>query len=161
MTKIHGITSGNCVLDPNVFWGYWFFIMTPSRKIYLTDRDMDRLQKMIAIHGRDPKVLELQDELNRATVVPEELIPPNVVTMNSRVRFEDIDAGKKMDVTLVYPKDATPGSDRISIMSPEGMAMLGLSVGQTIEWPLPEGKVKRLKVLSVLYQPEASGDWDL
>jgi len=135
--------------------------MNTKRKIYLTDQDMDKLQKMIAIHGRKPNVLALQDELNSATVVAQELIPPNVVTMNSKVLFESIETGEKVEFTLVYPKDATQGSNRVSIMSPEGMALIGLSVGETVEWPLPGGKLRRLKILSVLYQPEASGDWDL
>ena len=135
--------------------------MADPRKIYVTDQDLARLQELAEGLGRRPEAETLQEELGRAVVVPQELIPPDVVTMNSRVRFEDLDSGKEMEVTLVYPRRANLDEGRLSVMAPVGMALIGLSVGQHIEWPLPRGGVKRLKILPVLYQPEASGDWDL
>ena len=135
--------------------------MADSRKIYLTDKDLVRLQELVAHFYRNPDIEALEEELSRAVVVPQELIPPDVVTMNSTVRFQDMATGKEMEVTLVYPDKANVDKGRISVMAPVGMALIGLSVGQTIEWPLPKGGVKKLKILFIVYQPEASGDWDL
>ncbi|HPQ81208.1 MAG TPA: nucleoside diphosphate kinase regulator [bacterium] len=135
--------------------------MADSRKIYLTDQDLNRLQELVALSHGNSDVEALEDELNRAIVVTQEMIPPDVVTMNSTVRFRDMTSSKEMEVTLVYPKDSDMGKGRLSVMAPVGMALIGLSVGQSVEWPLPQGGVKRLKILSILYQPEASGDWNL
>ena len=135
--------------------------MADKRKIYLTDQDLNRLQELIAHFHKKPEVEALEEELNRAVVVPQEMIPPDVVTMNSKVCFQDMGSGKEMEVTLVYPNKANVEKGRISVMAPVGMALIGLSVGQTIDWPLPQGGMKRLKILSILYQPEAAGDWHL
>ncbi len=135
--------------------------MADDRKIYLTDQDLHRLQGLID-PARPTKEMEaLQDELDQAIVVPQEMIPPNVVTMNSVVRFKDLDRGQEMEVTLVYPQSAKIEQGRLSILAPVGVALIGLTVGDTIEWPVPAGGTKRLKILNILYQPEASGDWHL
>ena len=62
------------------------------------------------------------------------------------------------ELTLVYPDQADLSAGRISIMAPVGMALLGLRVGQTIEWPGPQGKPLTLKVTELDYQPEAAGE---
>ncbi len=83
-----------------------------------------------------------------------------VVTMNSIVTFEDIASGYKRTVRLVYPEHADSSWDRVSILSPLGSALLGLRVGQEFDWILPQGK-RRVRILEVPYQPEASGDFSL
>jgi regulator of nucleoside diphosphate kinase len=80
--------------------------------------------------------------------------------MNSRVRFEDLDSGEQLEVTLVYPRDADVDQSKVSVLAPVGSALLGLSVGQSISWPLPGGKSRHLRVVGVTYQPEAAGDMD-
>jgi regulator of nucleoside diphosphate kinase len=60
-------------------------------------------------------------------------------------------------VTLVYPRDADPHSNKVSILAPVGAALIGLSVGETIDWPMPNGRRKRLRLEAILYQPEAHG----
>ena len=79
--------------------------------------------------------------------------------MNSRVRFGDADTGEEFEASLVYPADANVDQWRISVLAPIGAALLGLSIGQFIDWPMPGGAVKRLRVISVLYQPEAAGEF--
>src|SRR5690606_17221906 len=104
---------------------------------------------------------ELEQELARAEVVPSEEISPDIVTMNSRARFVDEDEREELEMTLVYPRDADIEQGRISVLAPVGAALLGLSVGQEIEWPLPRGGTKRLRVSAIVYQPEAAGDLHL
>lgn len=96
-----------------------------------------------------------------ATVVDSEDVPHDVVTMNSRVSFMELDTESESEVTLVYPSDADVNRNRISILAPVGAALLGLSVGDEIKWPLPSGKVRAYKIISVLFQPEAAGQYDL
>jgi len=81
---------------------------TQPETIFVTETDHRRLLELLNAHAgrRDADVLDqLEDELGRAVVVPSEQIPPNVVTMNSRIVFED-DKGQRREVSLVFPRDA-------------------------------------------------------
>jgi regulator of nucleoside diphosphate kinase len=57
----------------------------------------------------------------------------------------------------VYPREARDGTGCVSVLAPIGAALLGLQVGQAIDWPLPGGRTKRLRIVEVPYQPEAAG----
>lgn len=92
---------------------------------------------------------QLEEELERAQVVPENSIGDNVVRMNSEVTFEDLGTGQIQTVQLVYPHDANVDESKISVFAPIGAALIGLQVGQTIDWPLKNNKVKKLKVVAV------------
>lgn len=81
--------------------------------------------------------------------------------MNSQVRYLNVQDDKESVVTLVYPKDANSSEGKISILAPLGSALIGLKVGQEINWMFPDGKTRTLKILEVVYQPEAQGDWHL
>ena len=83
-------------------------------------------------------------------------VPAGVVTMNSRVHCREESSGKDYHLTLVFPEDAG-GEGKVSILAPVGSALLGLSVGQQIDWPGPAGKPLKLTLLAVEYQPEAAG----
>jgi regulator of nucleoside diphosphate kinase len=133
-----------------------------DNEILLTSIDAERLGRTIAASAQQAATASLlKEEIARARIVPQSAIPPDVVTMNSRVLVRDVDTGKTSELTLVYPRDADVDHGRVSVLAPLGSAMLGLSVGQTIEWPLPGGRTKRVAVLQIRYQPEAAGDLDL
>jgi regulator of nucleoside diphosphate kinase len=138
--------------------------MDDARTIFLSRSDVERLTRLIELHGagRDAAAwAALEEEISGARVVEPAAVPPDVVTMNSRVSFDDVDTEERLEVTLVYPQDADVERDRVSVLAPVGSALLGLSVGQTIEWPVPGGKNRRLRVVAVTYQPEAAGRFDL
>lgn len=88
----------------------------------------------------------LADELSRATVVPEERMPDNVVRMHSRVTYLDEGSGRRREVELVYPDEADLTSGKVSVLAPVGAALLGLAEGQSIEWRFPRGELRRLRV---------------
>ena len=141
------------------------WIMSTKPSLILTRLDVQRLERLIESLDEktqdSPGVLALQDELDRAEqVVGHEEVPAGVVTMNSRVHCRDEVSGKDYHLTLVYPKDAG-AEGTVSILAPMGSALLGLSVGEQIDWPVPGGKTLKLKLLEVEYQPEAAGDFDL
>lgn len=136
-----------------------------SKPIQITQFDLERLQKLLQeakyTKYRKSEYLEkLQMELDRAEVVLPQDIPGDTITMNSRVRLVDLDTGEEEIYTLVFPDHADLGQGKISILAPIGTAMLGYEVGDTFEWEVPAGK-RRLQVKEILYQPEASGDFDL
>ncbi|MGE0127047.1 MAG: nucleoside diphosphate kinase regulator [Blastocatellales bacterium] len=136
-----------------------------ERTIYVTDFDEKRLERLLAgtrlWNRRDRKYLDkLEEELERASVVPSKEIPDDVLTMNSQARIKDLDSDKEMVFTLVFPADADYEGGKVSILAPIGTALLGYRAGDTIEWQVPGG-VRRLKIEQILYQPEAAGDYHL
>lgn len=129
--------------------------------IYLTQDDLDRLFSLLETRARAEgreRFRRLEEELTRAVVVPREEIPKDIVTMNSRVLFEDETTGEQREVTLVYPWDADIAAGKISILVPVGTALLGLRVGQSIDWELPNGEKRRYRVITLPYQPEMAGE---
>lgn len=131
-----------------------------STKLIITEQDYERLSLLIQ-HIESDSSLKLGEELSRAEVVSQTKIPHDIVTMNSTIIFMDENTMKSSEVTLVYPKDADVTKNRVSILAPVGTALLGLQVGQSIDWPMPGGKVRVLKVEKIIYQPESVGHWDL
>jgi regulator of nucleoside diphosphate kinase len=78
--------------------------------------------------------------------------------MNSRVIFENETTRERREVTLVYPGSADIDSGKISVLVPVGTALLGLRVGQSIDWELPGGEMQRFRIVQVPFQPEAAGE---
>ena len=132
--------------------------MSHPPRIVLSRFDQERLEKLLTKVGARPDLDALRAEIDRAEVVEPEEIPPNRVTMNSRVRFVVEESKDEREIALVFPGHANVEENRISVLAPVGSALLGLSVGDTIEWPLPNARSRRLRVVAVTYQPEAAGD---
>ncbi|WNG57680.1 nucleoside diphosphate kinase regulator [Archangium gephyra] len=135
-----------------------------ERRIIVTETDLERLQRVIeqSSGGRNATLAEMLDlELARAEVTSSQKIPPDVVTMNSTVVFEDEESGARREVTLCYPWDARSDEGRVSVLAPVGSALIGLSVGQSIDWPMPGGRTRTLRIVAVPYQPEAAGHFHL
>jgi len=129
--------------------------------IRVTDTDLGRLEEQLSHLPPSRNLALLEDELARARVVGSTDVPADVVTMNSRVRFRDVRSGNEREVTLVYPNAASFEHGRVSVLAPIGAALLGLAVGDDIDWPMPSGESRRLRVLAVPFQPEAAGRFDL
>lgn len=120
-------------------------------KIKVTAEDHVRLTGLAsAAMDRMPEVASyLADELDRAQVVRSGKPASGFVRMGCEVEFRDDTMGKVQAVTLVYPGEADIGQGRISVLTPVGAALLGLSAGQSIDWATRTGAVKRLTVLDV------------
>ncbi|MBX2993387.1 MAG: nucleoside diphosphate kinase regulator [Bdellovibrionaceae bacterium] len=119
-----------------------------SPTLFMTQSDVQKISSLLP--AASPEIRELlTEEIARAEVVPEDQLPPGVATMNSEIRFVDLDTHQERTVTLVYPADASAQLGRISIFAPIGAALIGLSEGQSIDWPLESGVTKHLRVLSV------------
>ena len=127
-----------------------------SNEIIITDVDLQRLLHVLDLHDT-PASDALATELHRAVVVTRANVPADVITMNSEVTYEDCVTAQRRTVRVVYPKDADATNGRVSVLAPIGSALLGLRIGQEIEWQVPTG-TKRIRVVDVRYQPEAAGD---
>jgi regulator of nucleoside diphosphate kinase len=131
--------------------------------VFLTEKDYERLHLLVqAQRSVAPAAMVegLCKELRTATLLPAEQVPVDVVTMNSEVRLREKNSGTVMDLTLVYPKNADVTTRKISVLAPVGFAILGRQVGQEVECPAPRGTL-RYQIEQVIYQPEASGDFNL
>jgi len=136
-----------------------------ARNIIVSSLDHSRLHDLLITANQfapsKSAILEvLERELSLAKIVPPEEIPPYVVTMNTCVRLIETSTGEEMKYSLVYPADANPHKGKLSILSDLGVAIIGFSVGDTIEWDSPEG-VQRLRIDMIYFQPEATKDYDL
>lgn len=133
--------------------------------IYITNMDLKRLKTLIEdAMEKEPSAKEylrrLDDELNQAEICEQQDIPKDAITMNSKVRLRDLTSNEDLIYTLVYPGHSNLELGRISVLAPIGTAMIGCRVWDTIEWPVPGG-LRRLQVEEIVYQPEASGDFQL
>jgi regulator of nucleoside diphosphate kinase len=90
----------------------------------------------------------LLSELERADVLPETAMPADVVHIGSIIEFE-VDDGRRLKVQLVLPENADINAGRISILTPVGTALIGLSPSQAMEWSGNDGKERVLTVLAV------------
>jgi regulator of nucleoside diphosphate kinase len=116
--------------------------------------DADLHQRLIAVAERAqahlPKLAtQLLEEIERADLRPSTEMPPDVVTIGSEVTFKDSDRGLTQTVKIVFPSEANIDERRISILTPIGAALLGLSVGQRIDWEMADGRITHLAVVDV------------
>lgn len=129
--------------------------------IVVSSLDADRLDALLEglPEAQFPGKKELDAELSRATIVEPQEVPPNVISMNSTVRFVVESTGETFNLTLVYPKNMDSSGSKISILAPVGSALLGLAQGEKIAWPKPGGGQLNVRIEEVLYQPERAGDY--
>jgi regulator of nucleoside diphosphate kinase len=136
-----------------------------SRAIFITRTDQERLEKLIQTEeefapGSKTHLEELKSELKRAVIIEPQDIPSDVITMRSQVLLKDLSSGEEMICTLVYPDEADMLERKISVLAPIGMAILGYRESDKVEWEIPGG-IALLTVEKILFQPEASGNFDL
>ncbi|MBS1204532.1 MAG: nucleoside diphosphate kinase regulator [Proteobacteria bacterium] len=131
--------------------------------IMINELDAERLDRLLEQpdYASLPVADALNNELDRAQMCAPGAMPPNVVTMNSTVKFRELKSGEERVRTLVYPAQMTDSATQLSVLAPVGAALLGLRVGDSIHWQLPGGTTTDLEVLELLYQPEAAGDFRL
>jgi regulator of nucleoside diphosphate kinase len=112
--------------------------------------DHDRLLALAdqSLAGKEATLAEqLEAELERAILVDEP--PKDAVGMNDRVTYEEETSGTRREVTLAWPGQADARAARISVLTPIGVALIGLSVGSHFDQRLPDGRIARLRVVAV------------
>lgn len=121
----------------------------------LTELDFARLSKLPG-RGLPPSLAQL---LASAEVTGSRTVPSDVVTMYSRVELVDVHTHRRQTLTVCYPGDAEPTAGFISVLSPVGCSLLGLKVGDVAKWLTPHGDKCASQVAAILFQPEATGDY--
>jgi regulator of nucleoside diphosphate kinase len=123
--------------------------LTPPLRIEAGD-----FEKLARIsRAANSKVSEVADylarELERAHVVPTGSLGESIVRMGSTVEFREESTGRVHDVALVFPPEADIERRRISVLTPIGAALIGLTTGQRITFRSPDGARRELTVLHV------------
>ena len=128
----------------------------PPPTLIVSSRDFDRLEQLLdaPVRAGQPAAVALMEELRRADVLNEDEMPDTVVTMGSVVQCVDETSAQQHTLTLVYPHEANADEGRISILTPVGSALLGLSLGQVIDWAVPGSPHLRLRVTAIQRRPQ-------
>jgi len=140
--------------------------MIQQATIYITKTDRERLGNLIElVRNQNDRanlsyVSRLEDEFEYAEVVASEDIPPDVVTMRSKVKLKDLDTEEESVYSIVFPNEADFDEGKISILAPLATALLGYRRGDTVEFDAPS-RLRRLEILEILYQPESAGEYNL
>ncbi len=108
---------------------------------------------------RNPVLADrLLDEISRARVVAPAKMPKDVVTIGSTVTYRDETTGLEKSVTLVFPEDADIAKQRISLMTPIGVALLGLTEGASFYWDTRDNQRRTLCVIRVEQASDSDDD---
>jgi regulator of nucleoside diphosphate kinase len=106
------------------------------------------LIKNLPPHQRTKEILPLHEELDKATIVEDSILEEDIIRINSDVEVEEKISGKKFRFTLVIPTKADIRTNKISVLAPMGIALIGFREGNEIEWNMPSG-VKHLRIIRV------------
>lgn len=130
--------------------------------IYITRDDNTKLRLLLAtaLYSNASSALrKLRDELDRAAVIDSSALPAEVVTMDSTVKFEDLETSEIDEYTITFPDRADVKRKRVSILAPIGTALLGCRVGDVVKWSTPGG-IRQLKVRRVTAPDSATAAVD-
>jgi len=119
--------------------------------IYITRDDNSKLRLLLAgalYSNANRALLSLRNELDRALIIDPAAFPAGVVTMESRVEFEDLATSEIEDYTITFPDRANVDEKRISILTPIGTALIGCREGDIVRWATPGG-IRELKIRRV------------
>lgn len=121
----------------------------PLPEIVIRAADEERLAELanVLLDTRPELGEDLLTELARARLATDEAQTANTVQMGSTVTYEA--EGRTRQVTLVYPAEANIDAGCISVATPIGTALLGLTVDQSIEWTSRDGRRHQLTILAV------------
>ena len=115
--------------------------------IIVSDVDIYRLRGLLGAGSE-----ELHAELEQAIVMPVGELPRSVVTMGSKVQARDLRTGRIEGFQLVFPREADPAAHRVSVLAPMGLALLGNSECETVDWRTPGG-ARSLRIERVMQAP--------
>jgi regulator of nucleoside diphosphate kinase len=124
-------------------------------EIVLTATDLSRLDLLTGYVTayRTPVKETLARELRRARIVAAHDLPKSTVTMHSTLRYRDEETGAIRTATLVYPGEEDRAEGKMSVLTPIGCALIGLSAGQCISYEDADGRIKAVAVVEVLAHP--------
>jgi len=124
---------------------------TSHPPVIIASETLERLERLAeAAMARDPDLADrLLTELSRAKVLPLERLPEDVAAIGSSVTFRDETMGRDQTVVLTWPEDADIAQGRASVLTPIGVALIGLKAGAQFSWDTRAGETREMTILSV------------
>lgn len=130
------------------------------RNIFITEYDSEVMNEYFSRYdsfeyfGMDrDSIRVLEEALEHANVLPQEEIPRDVISLNSRVKFRDLRTGQEEVYVIVFPCDADLSASKISVFSPIGIALLGRRIGESVKIRIPRG-TRTVRILRVHHLTE-------
>ncbi|MBL8556185.1 MAG: GreA/GreB family elongation factor [Phenylobacterium sp.] len=116
--------------------------------VQVAESEYERLANLAASNTSRGAAL-LGDELARAAVLKDDAVPGSVVRLGSVVAFTDLMTARTRRVQVVLPDDADIDRGRLSVLTPVGAALLGLTAGDSIAMSTEAGRSHVLRVEAV------------
>jgi regulator of nucleoside diphosphate kinase len=128
--------------------------LNPTAPVILTKTDYEILNSYVKnLQGMQVNEKEnfskLSNELKKAEIIDDALLPANVVRLGSTVVVKDVMSNRDLTVTIVLPQQANIKEKKVSVLAPVGTALIGFKKGQTVSWNVPSGK-KDFKIMNVI-----------
>ncbi len=122
--------------------------MEMHQSLIVSESDYRKLSQLVEV-SRSTATYDLDAELAKADVFPDENLPETVVALYDTVVFRDLNTQATRAVTIVMPWESSVARMRISILSPVGTALIGEPLGKTINWPLLKGRSAQMQVIEI------------
>ena len=119
-----------------------------QNKVILCEEDYRQLKQFADNTSPTGTDMSLAHELKRAKVVKEEKLPADYIRLNSLVKVKELNSKAEMEFRIVMPALADISAKKISVITPMGAALIGLSKGAKLEWKMPAG-LKSFEILDV------------
>ena len=124
--------------------------------IYLTGADFECLSRIVdAASDRVPGAVALAEELRRSILVEDDAAARRFVRLNSLVTYRDLSSGRERRVQLVVPREASIDDGRVSVLTPVGAALIGMTIGAIFRWTDASGRPRGVEILAVGDAPAA------
>ena len=123
-----------------------------TKPIYISHTDNFQLRARLSAFADNKRFreasLRLRAEIDRAILVNDETLSPDIVALDSTVSLEDLETKERETYMLTLPERADPSLRRLSVFSPLGTAILGYAAGDELSWQMPGG-LRRLRIVTV------------
>lgn len=129
-----------------------------AARLVLSEDQLDLLEKLeVGLTRRNPELsAQMLSKLARARIVSPNRLPDDVVAIGRRATYLDEHTGETRCIVLALPADADIASDHVSVITPIGIALIGLPVGARASWKARNNESRHLRLLGVDWQTEPS-----
>jgi len=117
--------------------------------VRMTPADYDRLSILSATAYATLGGEMLSEELDRAVVVGADDADRPFVRLYSQVEYLDLSSGRTRTLEVVPPDEADIDRSRVSVLSPVGAALIGLTAGDSYRWTGEDGRAHVFVIVDV------------